>query len=112
MKKRQRAPGQPRPAGRPPARRILASMLCLVLIAAGIGWVYWSRHRPEDLLHYAKRPRGTVTFNKDIAPLLYTRCAPCHRPGQPAPFRLLTFADARGRARQIANATRNRYMPP
>jgi Flp pilus assembly protein TadD len=39
-------------------------------------------------------------------------CAPCHRPGEAAPFSLLSFADAKARAKQIATVTHSRYMPP
>jgi tetratricopeptide (TPR) repeat protein len=53
-----------------------------------------------------------VTFNRDIAPILWTRCATCHHPDGPAPFSLVTFADAKAHARQIAEVTRRRYMPP
>lgn len=53
-----------------------------------------------------------VTFNREIAPILLQHCAACHRPGQSAPFSLLTFSDARKRARQIAQVTRSRFMPP
>jgi tetratricopeptide (TPR) repeat protein len=53
-----------------------------------------------------------VTFNRDIAPILFTNCAPCHRPGQAAPFSLLTYADAVKRAAKIAAVTRERHMPP
>src|ERR1700742_1505727 len=28
----------------------------------------------------------TVTFNKQIAPIIYKNCASCHRPGEAAPF--------------------------
>ena len=52
------------------------------------------------------------TFNKDIAPILYQNCAPCHRPGQVAPFSLLTYQDAVKRAGLIAAVTAKRYMPP
>ena len=52
------------------------------------------------------------TFARDIAPILYKHCATCHRPGQSAPFSLLTFEDVRPRARRIADVTRNREMPP
>ena len=38
------------------------------------------------------------TFNKDIAPILYENCATCHRPGEVAPFSLLTYQDAAKRA--------------
>ena len=53
-----------------------------------------------------------VTFAEHVAPLLHKNCAPCHRPGEAAPFPLLTFADASKRARQIAEVTSSRAMPP
>ena len=52
------------------------------------------------------------TFNKDIAPILYENCATCHRPGEVAPFSLLTYQDAAKRAGLIATVTKKRYMPP
>jgi hypothetical protein len=58
------------------------------------------------------RLAAAVTFNKDIAPILYKNCASCHRPGEVAPFSLLTYNDAAKRAALIANVTARRYMPP
>jgi len=56
---------------------------------------------------------GTApTFSHDVAPVLYRRCASCHRPGGVAPFSLLTYADAAKRAGLIATVTAKRYMPP
>jgi mono/diheme cytochrome c family protein len=52
------------------------------------------------------------TFNKDIAPILYNNCANCHRPGEVAPFSLLTYQDAAKRASLIAGAVTQRFMPP
>lgn len=52
------------------------------------------------------------TFTKDIAPILFQNCAGCHRPGEVGPFPLLTFADARKRAKQLAKQTGNHIMPP
>ena len=52
------------------------------------------------------------TFNKDIAPILYQNCARCHRPGEVAPFSLLTYQDASKRAALIAAVTKSRLMPP
>jgi hypothetical protein len=52
------------------------------------------------------------TFNKDIAPILNENCATCHRPGQVAPFSLLSYQDAAKRAKLIASVTASRYMPP
>ena len=53
-----------------------------------------------------------VTFNRDIAPILFHYCAPCHHSGEAGPFPLLTYADAKARARQIAAITSTRFMPP
>jgi mono/diheme cytochrome c family protein len=54
----------------------------------------------------------TVTFNKDIAPIVYKNCASCHRPGEAAPFSLLSFQDVSKRGRIIASVTQSRFMPP
>jgi Flp pilus assembly protein TadD len=53
-----------------------------------------------------------LTFNKDVAPIIFQNCAACHHPGGPAPFSLLSFQDVKKRARQIAVVTASRYMPP
>ena len=53
-----------------------------------------------------------VTFSKDVAPILYANCVTCHRPGELAPFSLLTYADAKQHATQIADVTKSRFMPP
>ena len=55
----------------------------------------------------------TPTFSKDVAPILFEHCVPCHRPGQHAvPFPLIRFEDVAPRVEKIARATRNRHMPP
>lgn len=61
---------------------------------------------------FAAALRAAPTFDKDIAPILYRHCAACHRPGEVAPFSLLTYADASKRASLIARVTASRYMPP
>ncbi len=53
-----------------------------------------------------------VTFNSHIAPIMHERCASCHRPGQAAPFSLLTYEDVAKRAQLIRVVTQTRYMPP
>jgi Flp pilus assembly protein TadD/mono/diheme cytochrome c family protein len=53
-----------------------------------------------------------VTFNKDVAPIVFRNCAACHRPGEAGPFPLLTYADVKKHARQIVAVTRSRFMPP
>src|SRR2546423_7124697 len=59
------------------------------------------------------RPSGEqLTFNKHIAPLVFERCAGCHHPGEVAPFPLLSYGDVKKRAKQIAEVTASRFMPP
>lgn len=53
-----------------------------------------------------------VTFARDVAPIVFDKCASCHRPTGSAPFSLLTYADARRRASLIAAVTQKRFMPP
>lgn len=53
-----------------------------------------------------------VTYSKDIAPLVNRHCACCHHPGDVAPFSLLSFADVKKRAAQVARVTQERLMPP
>ena len=63
----------------------------------------------------ARKPeaRGPApTFNKDIAPILFAHCAPCHRPGQAAPFALLEYDEVKERAEKIVKMTKARRMPP
>src|SRR4051794_34071332 len=53
-----------------------------------------------------------VTFNKHVAPILFKHCATCHRPGEVAPFALLTYKDAARRANFLKDVTASRRMPP
>jgi tetratricopeptide (TPR) repeat protein/mono/diheme cytochrome c family protein len=57
-------------------------------------------------------PSAPLTFNRDIAPIIFRSCSTCHRPGEAAPFSLLTYSDVKRHARQIADVTRSRAMPP
>jgi mono/diheme cytochrome c family protein len=60
----------------------------------------------------AATPPAPVTFAETIAPIVYANCASCHRPGEAAPFSLLTYDDVAKRAALIARVTESRYMPP
>lgn len=57
-------------------------------------------------------PSTHPTFNRDIAPLVWEHCSGCHRPGQQAPFSLLSFQDVQQRSRLIVTATGRHIMPP
>jgi len=76
----------------------LLGALCLALALGA------SAHR-----HSTSPP---VTFNRDIAPIVFQYCSPCHRPGEAAPFPLLNYQDTAKFAAQIAVITRRRIMPP
>ncbi len=61
---------------------------------------------------YSARSKDTLTFCKDIAPIVWNRCAPCHRPDHVAPFSLLSYSDIKKRVAQISEITARRIMPP
>ncbi|MEW4563336.1 redoxin domain-containing protein [Bremerella sp. JC770] len=54
----------------------------------------------------------TLTFNRDIAPILNANCVVCHREGEVGPFTLTSYMDAAKRARQIARVVDSKLMPP
>ena len=56
--------------------------------------------------------QADVTFARDIAPILFANCAECHRPGEVAPFSLLTYEDAAKRADWLSEITKSGLMPP
>jgi len=60
----------------------------------------------------AAAPSSTVTFAKDVLPILEKNCQSCHRPGQVAPMSLLSYQDARPWAKAIKAAVTTRKMPP
>jgi len=55
---------------------------------------------------------GTVTFHKDVEPVLQKHCQTCHRPGEVGPMPLLTYAQVRPWAKSIKQAVTTGKMPP
>ncbi len=53
-----------------------------------------------------------VTYSNRVAAILQQHCVSCHRPGQLAPFSLLTYAQARGWGEMIREVVQDRRMPP
>jgi hypothetical protein len=53
-----------------------------------------------------------VTFTRDVAPILNANCVSCHRPGEVAPFSLMTYRETRPWARTIRQVVMQRTMPP
>src|SRR5512133_469520 len=62
--------------------------------------------------HSQARSIETPTFTASIAPILYANCVTCHRPGEVAPFPLISYEDVAKRGKLIAKVTGTRYMPP
>jgi peroxiredoxin len=58
------------------------------------------------------KKEGTVTYHRDVLPILQTSCQSCHRPGQVGPFSLMTYAQAVKWAEDIVGETKARRMPP
>jgi hypothetical protein len=104
-----------------------ASLPWLVFVSAGLvvagiaaGWMLFQRSKGKasesptasTVQPYIARPSGTLTYTKDIAPILMDRCLRCHRAGQSAPFSLSSYAEVKKHVRQIADVTERRFMPP
>ncbi len=54
----------------------------------------------------------SITFHKNVEPILQAHCQSCHRPGQTAPMSLLSYESARPWAKAMKNAVLTRKMPP
>ena len=60
----------------------------------------------------AAQAPASVTFTRDVAPILQSKCQECHQPGSIAPMSLITYEDARKYARRIKTKVSARLMPP
>lgn len=100
-------------------------LLGVVTVAIALGGFFLASRKSQTSLPVTAPPApiptatekkveisGPVTFSKHIAPIIYENCVTCHRPGQAGPFNLLTYEDAKKRARDIARVTGKRIMPP
>lgn len=65
-----------------------------------------------DVSRLGAAGNSTPTFTRDIAPILFRDCLPCHRSGEAGPFPLLSYADASKHAHDLAEVTASRQMPP
>src|SRR5580704_14626516 len=67
-----------------PNREVAKSMRCLsILLALTLGRAGYA---------LAQEPNNPPpTFTKDVAPILQKHCQTCHRPGEAAPFSMLTY---------------------
>ena len=61
---------------------------------------------------FAADTPATVTYQKDVLPILQRNCQSCHRPGQIAPMSFLTYESTRPWAKAMKAAVLSRKMPP
>ena len=54
----------------------------------------------------------TITFTKDVAPILQQKCQVCHQPDSIGPMPLVSYEDAREYAEKISRKVSQRLMPP
>jgi peroxiredoxin len=96
-----------------PIERTVPSKVTRRLAAAGASRTPPSRP-DEKTTASSDPPHGVdrVTYSSDVAPILNARCVPCHRPGQVAPFPLLTYDQALRWATSIAEVVTEGRMPP
>jgi Flp pilus assembly protein TadD/mono/diheme cytochrome c family protein len=85
------------------AKHLLAILLITVAFFASLILL------PHTRVRAAPAP---VTFNRQVAPILYNHCSSCHHPGGSGPFSLLSYADAKRWGTTIQTVTQTRYMPP
>ncbi len=57
-------------------------------------------------------PDPSLTYAKDVAPLINKHCVVCHRPGTEAPFSLTSYEKAAAKAGTIAEVVLEQRMPP
>jgi len=55
---------------------------------------------------------GQPTYSKEVSRIVQQKCQMCHRPGDIAPFPMMTYEDVVAQGRAIRAAVDNRVMPP
>ncbi|MBI3725093.1 redoxin domain-containing protein [bacterium] len=91
------------------SRKMLA--LALVLLAGCTAQA--SKQEPAPKPAGKQDPAAEpVTFNKHVAPILWSNCSSCHHAGAVAPFPLLSYKDAQKRAAFLRDVTATKRMPP
>src|SRR4029079_8035860 len=88
-------------------RHLLFSILAVVVIGSAVVLAQTARRTSAT-----PPASASLTFAEAVAPIVYGTCVTCHRPGQAAPFALISYEDVAKRGALIAKVTESRYMPP
>jgi tetratricopeptide (TPR) repeat protein len=89
-----------------------AGWTLIALVGLGVASTLFGKPARHQSSRAPSSPAEQVTYNHDIAPIIFHSCSTCHRPGEAAPFSLLNYSDAKKHARQIVDVTQSRAMPP
>lgn len=101
-----------RPTLRETLRPGSITVITVVVLAFAVALLAGGNADPRPASPGSSGVGSHVTFNRDIAPIIYQNCATCHRPGESGPFPLLTYTDVKKHANQIVAVTHTRFMPP
>ena len=85
-------------------RAVLAGEAPAVTVTEPLGCVIGRKRTVRDA--------DTVTYHRDIEPIIQRSCQSCHREKQIAPFPLLSYEDVAGWSGMIGEVIENRRMPP
>lgn len=88
-------------------KKLISTFVALLVLAAAALFVL-----PSGSANTSLGVKASPTFAKDVAPIFFNSCAECHRPGEAAPFSLLTYKESRPWAKSIREKVVNRVMPP
>lgn len=83
--------------------------LFFVLSFTLAGWFY---SQPASDAKETVPSAASATYSKDVAPILYAKCAVCHHQGEAAPMSLMNYKEARPWAKSIREKVVSREMPP
>src|SRR5262249_55007295 len=86
-------------AGRGDEMKRMLTVVALVLIGA-------------QLLLSSRNHAAEITFTRDVAPIVFNKCANCHRPGEVAPMPLTSYQEVRPWSKAIREQVVRRAMPP
>lgn len=90
------------------ARRVLVALGVLAALALASRVPPTSGQSASD----TRPPTIPVTWSKDVAPIVQQHCQGCHRPGDIAPFPLVSYLDAYRQRQKILRVVERRKMPP
>ena len=53
-----------------------------------------------------------ITFNNQVAPIIFKNCSSCHQDGESGLFSFMNYKEVASRAKMIKEVVNSGYMPP